>query len=73
MRDAPSELVRIAGTETFEEYVKLLAVDPSTKSRNHGELAASEVLANELDDLDYAILLFEDSAVRKQNFSCPAT
>jgi hypothetical protein len=43
--------------------------DPKAKTRNRGELAAAEILAAELnDDLEAAILLFEDSDIKKANF-----
>jgi len=61
--------VRVASTEVFEEYQLLLAARPATRTNNRGEQAAAEVLAKELANKDHgAILLFEDSGVRKQNF-----
>lgn len=56
-------------TEVFEEFMLLRSINPATKTRNRGEQAAAEVLGRELDNKDFgAILLFEDSAVRKTNF-----
>ena len=61
--------LRVASTEVFEEFQLLLAIKPSTKAAGRGEQAASEVLGKELANRDHgAILLFEDSDVRKQNF-----
>lgn len=56
-------------TEVFEEYMLLKSINPATKSKNRGEQAAAEVLGRELEGKDFgAVLLFEDSAVRKTNF-----
>lgn len=56
-------------TEVFEEFMLLKSVHPATKTRNRGEQAAAEILGKELEGKDSgAILLFEDSAVRKTNF-----
>lgn len=56
-------------TEVFEEFMLLKSVNPATKTRNRGEQAAAEILGKELERKDSgAILLFEDSAVRKTNF-----
>lgn len=61
--------LRVASTEVFEEYQILLGVRPSTKAGNRGEQSAAEVLSQQLRDKDYgAVLVFEDSDVRKQNF-----
>ena len=61
--------LRVASSEVFEEYQLLLAARPATKTSNRGEQAAAEVLSKELAKKDHgAILLFEDSGVRKQNF-----
>lgn len=61
--------VRIASTEVFEEFEVLRGVNPSTKTKDRGEQAAAEVLARELETAEFgAILVFEDSMVRKQNF-----
>lgn len=56
-------------TEVFEEFMLLKSMNPATKTKNRGEQAAAEVLDRELEGHDFgAILLFEDSAVRKTNF-----
>lgn len=61
--------LRVASTEVFEEYQLLLAANPATRTKDRGEQAAAEVLGRELRDTQSgAILLFEDSGVRKQNF-----
>lgn len=61
--------LRVASTEVFEEYQVLLATNPATRTKDRGEQAAAEVLGKELTDPQRgAILLFEDSGVRKQNF-----
>jgi hypothetical protein len=59
----------IGTTEVFEEFMLLRSINPATKTKNRGEQAAAEVLGRELDSQDFgAVLLFEDSAVRKSNF-----
>ena len=59
----------VGPTEVFEEFMLLKSLNPATKTRNRGEQAAAEVLGRELEGQDFgAILLFEDSAVRKTNF-----
>jgi hypothetical protein len=59
----------VGPTEVFEEFMLLRSMNPATKTKNRGEQAAAEVLGRELDGQDFgAILLFEDSAVRKTNF-----
>lgn len=56
-------------TEVFEEFMLLKSINPATKTKNRGEQAAAEILGRELDGQDFgAVLLFEDSAVRKVNF-----
>lgn len=61
--------VEIGATEVFDEFLALLAVRPDLRSRGRGEEAAGELLARELlNRVDVAILLFEDSALRKANF-----
>jgi len=61
--------VRVASTVEFEEYQILLATNPATRTRNRGERAAAEILGKALEGKDHgAILIFEDSGVRKQNF-----
>jgi hypothetical protein len=59
----------VGTTEVFEEFMLLRSINPATKTKNRGEQAAAEVLGRELDRQDFgAVLLFEDSAVRKSNF-----
>jgi hypothetical protein len=56
-------------TEVFEEFMLLRSMNPATKTKNRGEQAAAEVLGRGLESQDFgAVLLFEDSAVRKTNF-----
>jgi len=44
-------------------------INPSIKSKNRGEQAAAEILQSEIDNkADAAILLFEDSDIKKANF-----
>ena len=67
MNEGPA--LSVGSTEVFEEYQVLLSVRPTTKSSNRCEQATAEVLSKLLARKDHAaILLFEDSAVRKQNF-----
>ena len=69
IRARESKMVSVRSTEVFEEYEKLLSIDPSTKSKNRGEESAGEILGRELNQgIDAAILLFEDSDVKKSNF-----
>ena len=64
--------IRIASTEVFEEFEVLRGVNPLAKTKDRGEQAAAEVLARELENADFgAILVFEDSMARKQNFLVP--
>lgn len=62
--------VEIAPTSVFAEYQALRAGNPRTRSRGRGEQAALEVL-NAITagnpDLE-AVLIFEDSDVRKRRF-----
>ena len=59
----------IGKTQEYEEFKILYKQDPKTKTRNRGEQAAAEILTAELKtDLDAAILLFEDSDIKKANF-----
>jgi hypothetical protein len=59
----------VGTTEVFEEFMLLKSLNPSTKTKNRGEQAASEILGRELEGKDFgAVLLFEDTAVRKVNF-----
>jgi hypothetical protein len=62
--------VEIVPTTTFAEFQTLRATNPRTRSRGRGEMAALEVLnaaIAENSDLE-AILLFEDSDVRRRRF-----
>ncbi len=59
----------VSPTEVFEEFMLLKSMNPATKTKNRGEQAAAEVLDKLLENKDFgAVLLFEDSAVRKTNF-----
>ncbi len=59
----------VAPTEVFEEFMLLKSLNPATKTKNRGEQAAAEVLAKALEGQGFgAVLVFEDSAVRKTNF-----
>ena len=59
----------VGSTEVFEEFMLLKSMNPATKTKNRGEQAAAEVLGRQLENQDFgAVLLFEDSAVRKTNF-----
>ena len=59
----------VGPTEVFEEFMLLKSMNPATKTKNRGEQAAAEVLGRQLESQDFgAVLLFEDSAVRKTNF-----
>lgn len=73
--------VHVASTEVFEEYQVLLAANPDARTKDRGERAAAEVLGKVMGKergkergkepagtQRGAILLFEDSGVRKQNF-----
>ncbi len=61
--------VFIGSTEVFSEYIMLHEINPTIKSKNRGEQAAAEILQSELDNkMDAAILLFEDSDIKKANF-----
>jgi predicted nucleic acid-binding protein len=63
------QVVEIATTEEFAEFSELLAINPAARTRNRGEHAAAEVLANALQEgIDVGLLLFEDSDIRKANF-----
>ena len=61
--------ITVAATEVYEEFMLLKSLNPATRTKNRGEQAASEVLGRELLEKDFgAVLVFEDSAVRKTNF-----
>jgi len=59
----------VAPTEVFEEFMLLKSINPATKTKNRGEQGAAEVLGKMLERQGFgAVLVFEDSAVRKTNF-----
>lgn len=61
--------VEIGHSEEFDEFAEILALDPARRMRNRGELAAAEILANELEGgIDAGLLLFEDSDIKKASF-----
>jgi len=61
--------VRVASTEVFEEFEILRSVNPATRTKDRGEQSAAEVLNHMLSTKgEGAILIFEDSMVRKPNF-----
>ncbi len=62
--------VEIVPTSVFAEFQALRVVNPRTRSRGRGEQAALEVLnAAVADDSDLeAVLVFEDTDVRKRRF-----
>ena len=69
IRHSDPHKLSVGPTEVFEEFMLLKSMNPATKTKNRGEQAAAEVLGRELESQDFgAILLFEDSAVRKTNF-----
>lgn len=62
--------VEIMPTIVFEEFQTLRAVNPETRSRGRGEMAALEVLNAEINktpDLE-AVLVFEDNDIRTRSF-----
>jgi hypothetical protein len=66
-----ADLVRIATTDVFAEYLALMTLDPKTPSRGRGELAANEVLTDAVakDPNLEAILLYEDSDITRRKFA----
>jgi hypothetical protein len=69
IRNNDPHRLTVRPTETYEEFMLLRSMNPATKTKNRGEQAAAEVLARGLEGKDFgAILLFEDSAIRKTNF-----
>ena len=61
--------VMVGSTTEYEEFLVLQQSNPNVRIRNRGELAAAEILTRELEStIEAAILLFEDSDVRKTNF-----
>lgn len=73
LRDNEPDTVRVASTEVFEQYVRLLLVDPSAKSLGRGEQAAGEALYQRIErGLHGAILLYGDESVpRRDQFVRP--
>lgn len=64
-----AQKVFIESTEIFEDFLILQKAKPEHKIRDSGESAAAEVLNNVLQNKDFgAILIFEDSAVKKPNY-----
>lgn len=69
LRNNESNNVTVGSTEVWEEFSILRNANPAIKSKNRGELAASEILERELKNgAKSAIFLFEDSDVKKANF-----
>jgi len=69
IRETEGEALRVASTEVCEEYLALSAARPGTKTAGRGTQAAAEVLCKVLAQKEQgAVLLFEDSDVREQNF-----
>lgn len=69
IREHEPELVTVGSTEICDEFQALLQVRPAAQTRGRGEEAAGEILARELErGVDAAILLFEDSDIKKSNF-----
>jgi len=61
--------VFVGSTESFYEFTILHELNPSIKTQNRGEQAAAEILEREFKNgVDAAILLFEDSDIKKANF-----
>ena len=64
-----AQKVFIESTEIFEDFLILQKAKPEHKIKDSGESAAAEVLNNVLQNKDFgAILIFEDSAVKKPNY-----
>jgi hypothetical protein len=62
--------VEIAPTSVFAEFQALRAINPQTRSKGRGELSAMEILnvAIMQDRTLEAILIYEDSDIKKQRF-----
>ena len=61
--------ISVGSTTEYEEFLILQKTNPAVRIRNRGELAAAEILTHALEHkIDAAILLFEDSDIRKPNF-----
>lgn len=62
--------VFIGSTEVYEEFSILSQVNPHTKSKSRGEFSAAEILTREIEaGVEAAILLFEDSDLKKPSFA----
>lgn len=73
IRNNEPERVRVASTEEYEEFMLLLSLKPTARTKSRGEAAASEVLKRELSRGDrIGILLFEDGDVRKNRYTLTA-
>jgi predicted nucleic acid-binding protein len=69
IRANESDKLSVGSTTEYEEFLILQKTNPAVRIRNRGELAAAEILSHELEHkIDAAILLFEDSDIRKPNF-----
>lgn len=69
IRANASNRLTVAPTEVFEEFLLLHTLNPALKTKDRGERAAAEILGRELESRDFgAVLVFEDSDVRKTNF-----
>jgi hypothetical protein len=62
--------VQIAATEVYVEYEALRVINPNTRFQDRGERAALEVLSYKTaaDPELQALLLFEDSDIRRRSF-----
>ncbi len=67
---AHGDQVQIAATTVYAEYEALLAINPNTRFEDRGERAALEVLSYKTaaDPALQALLLFEDSDIRRRSF-----
>jgi hypothetical protein len=67
---AHSDQVQIAATGVYAEYEVLLGINPNTRFEDRGERAALEVLSYKTaaDPELQALLLFEDSDIRRRSF-----
>lgn len=68
-KNSATQHVLIESTEVFEDFLILQKAKPDHKVKDSGESAAAEVLNNVLKNKNFgAILIFEDSAVKKPNY-----
>jgi hypothetical protein len=67
---AHEDQVQIAATEVYAEYEALRVINPNTRFQDRGERAALEVLSYKTaaDPELQALLLFEDSDIRRRSF-----